>query len=62
MRVRRSKRIVADSIACISNRMSRSTTESLTDFLWTADEHAKAERIFSNRKNIAFRPNLQGGR
>jgi hypothetical protein len=25
----------------------------------SANEHAKAERIFSNIKNIAFRPDLQ---
>jgi hypothetical protein len=30
--------------------------------LVSADEHAKAERIFSNVKNIAFRPGLQADR
>jgi hypothetical protein len=59
MRVRRSKRIVAGSLAC-NHRMSRSTP----NFSWkpqSANEHAKAERIFSNVKNIAFRPNVQAG-
>jgi hypothetical protein len=57
MRVRRSKRIVAGSLAC-GDRMIRSTTE----FCWitlAAKEHAEAERIFSNVKNIAFRPRMQ---
>jgi len=30
--------------------------------LVSANEHVKAERIFSNVKNIAFRPGLQAGR
>jgi len=30
--------------------------------LVSANEHAKAERIFSNLKNIAFRPDLQAVR
>jgi len=30
--------------------------------LVSAKEHPKAERIFSNVENIAFRPGLQAGR
>jgi hypothetical protein len=30
--------------------------------LVSAKEHPKAERIFSNVKNIAFRPGLQDGK
>jgi hypothetical protein len=29
--------------------------------LLSANEHTKAERIFSNFKNIAFRPGVQAG-
>ena len=46
MRIRRSKRIVAGSLAC-ENRMSRGTTKVYPKPL-SAKEHAKAERIFSN--------------
>jgi hypothetical protein len=51
--------IVAGSLAR-ENRMIRSTTQVAE--LDSAKEHAKAERIFSNVKNIAFRPGVQAGR
>jgi hypothetical protein len=51
--------IVAGSLAC-SDRMIR-VQPKFADLV-SADEHVKAERIFSNVKNIAFRPNLQAGR
>jgi CRISPR/Cas system-associated endoribonuclease Cas2 len=53
MRIRRSKRIVAGSLTC-EDRMIRVQRS----FFWiqlAAYEHVKAERIFSNVKNIAFR-------
>jgi hypothetical protein len=52
--------IVAGSLACY-DRMIR-VQPKFAEFGVSANEHVKAERIFSNLKNIAFRPNLQAGR
>jgi hypothetical protein len=51
--------IVAGSLTC-ENRMIRVQPQFAV--LVSANEHVKAERIFSNVKNIAFRPGLQAGR
>jgi hypothetical protein len=51
--------IVAGSLAC-HNRMIRVQPKFAE--LVSANEHVRAERIFSNVKNIVFRPDLQAGR
>jgi hypothetical protein len=51
--------IVAGSVTC-SKQDDPGTTQSLPNVV-SAKERAKAERIFSNVKNIAFRPDLQAG-
>jgi hypothetical protein len=51
--------IVAGSLTC-EDRMIRVQPKFAE--LVSANEHAKAERIFSNLKNIAFRPGLQADR
>ena len=54
--------IVAGSVTCSKQDDPGTTQVCVFTHLVSAEGHAKAERIFSNLKNIAFRPGLQADR